>query len=118
MSFLSTAQADYSFAEWWILAQADWLIMMYPSAYSMTAAEVGFGTSGLPNVLAVLFVHSSPSCLQPECVMLLAPLAQTRSFLTALTGAMQRFDYVQSTFSRSQFAPECFGDAASVISDL
>ncbi len=42
----SEAQADYSFAEWWVLAQAEWLIMLYPSAYSTTAAEVGFGTAG------------------------------------------------------------------------
>ncbi len=101
-----------------MLAQADWLIMMYPSAYSLTAAEVGFGTSGLPTVDAIFFVISSPSCLQPCCGMLWAPLAQTRSLLTASAGAMQRFDYVQSTFLRSQYAPECFGDAAPVMSDL
>ena len=42
----SEEQADYSFAEWWVLAQAHWLVMLYPSAYTITAAEVGFGTSG------------------------------------------------------------------------
>lgn len=51
----SEMQADYSFAEWWILAQAEWLIMLYPSAYSTTAAEVGFGTAGL----------SAPACALP-----------------------------------------------------
>jgi hypothetical protein len=44
---LSETQVDYSFAEWWLLAQAQWLIMMYPSAYTLTAAEVGFSTAGL-----------------------------------------------------------------------
>jgi hypothetical protein len=43
---LSEEQAEYSFAEWWVLSQAQWLVMLYPSAYSITAAEVGFGTSG------------------------------------------------------------------------
>jgi hypothetical protein len=43
----SEEQAEFSFAEWWVLAQAQWLVMLYPSAYTITAAEVGFGTSGL-----------------------------------------------------------------------
>ncbi len=30
-----------------MLAQSDWLVMLYPSAYSSTAAEVGFGAAGI-----------------------------------------------------------------------
>lgn len=59
---VSEAQADYSFAEWWVLAQAEWLIMLYPSAYSTTAAEVGFGTAGWPRppALSLLSCDSIP----------------------------------------------------------
>ena len=31
---------------------------------------------------------------------------------------MQRFDYVHSSYLRSQFPPECFGDPAPLKSDL
>ncbi len=91
---LSEEQADYSFAEWWVLSQAHWLVMLYPSAYTITAAEVGFGTSG------------SAQPLQPSPA------------LTRQAGAMLRFDYVHSTHWRSQYAPDCFGDAKPAKTEL
>jgi hypothetical protein len=55
---ISETQIDFSFAEWWLLAQADWLIMMYPSAYTLTAAEVGFSTAGLRSAPAPIHILS------------------------------------------------------------
>jgi hypothetical protein len=62
----SNEQADFSFAEWWVLAQADWLVMLYPSSYSTTAAEVGFGTSGTPWAPAQV-PSSLPSACASSC---------------------------------------------------
>lgn len=63
----SEMQADYSFAEWWILAQAEWLIMLYPSAYSTTAAEVGFGTTGAMQRFDYVGQKWLRSQYPPEC---------------------------------------------------
>jgi hypothetical protein len=100
----SESQVHYSFAEWWLLAQADWLSMLYPSAYSMTAAEVGFGTAG----------SSRARCRGRAAVF----LQLLRSMVSLAAGAMQRFDYTGSKYLRSSFAPECFGDLPLPKSEL
>jgi hypothetical protein len=50
-----------------VLAQADWLVMLYPSSYSTTAAEVGFGTSGItPGLFRLLLFRRLCPALAPQ----------------------------------------------------